>query len=142
MQCTECNSDNVQKLSLVYEQGTQNINATSSTITNHGFGQGFSTGTTRTSGTTQSITAQRAAPPAKKKIIIPIVAIVAGFVLAKYGELWGLLVSVVGGIYFYTSFLYNRNVYPRLYANWQNSWLCNKCGAIYMQQSKTQAYHN
>lgn len=133
MQCTQCNSDNVQRLSLVYEQGTQNISATSRTTTSYGFGQGFSRGTTTTTGKSQSITAMKAAPPNKKKIIIPIVLIVAGLFLMKQGELWALIISAVGGFLFYFYFKYNRNVYPRLYADWENSWLCNRCGTIYLQ---------
>ncbi|AYL96693.1 hypothetical protein [Mucilaginibacter celer] len=75
----------------------------------------------------------KAAPPNKKKIIIPIVLIVIGLFLMKQGELWALVIAGFGGYLFYAYFNYNRNVYPRLYADWEKSWLCNKCGAIYLQ---------
>ena len=29
---------------------------------------------------------------------------------------------------------YNENVYPKLYQEWQNSWYCNKCGNITIEE--------
>ncbi len=79
MQCTECNSDNVQRLSVIYESGTQQINTTSNSIgssvgVGRGFGLGVGSATTKTKGTSQSYLAGKAAPP-KKKSFIPALVI-------------------------------------------------------------------
>jgi len=141
MQCTTCQSDNVQKLSLVYEQGTQNIRTSSHTtgggvgFGRGGLGVGGGSATTTTTGRSQSIAAQRAAPPDKKKIGIPFTIAGAGLAIAL---IWGaipifLIALAVGGFLFWKFSQYNKNVYPPLYAEWQRSWLCNKCGTIYQQ---------
>jgi hypothetical protein len=140
MQCKTCNSDNVQKLSVVYEQGTQNIKTKGRTmgsgvgVGRGGLGAEFGTATTTTTGKSQSIAAQKAAPPEKKKIAIPILLIAGGIIImAAMNVLVGLVALAIGGFLFWKYFQYNKNTFPPLYDTWQQSWLCNKCGAIYMQ---------
>lgn len=140
MQCTQCNSDNVQKLSVIYEQGTQNIRTTGRTVGSGagigrgGLGAGFGTATTTTTGKSQSIAAQKAAPPDKKKIIIPIALIAAGLiVLFAIHAFTGIALIAIGAFIFWKFTQYNNTTYPPLYAEWQRSWLCNKCGTIYAQ---------
>jgi len=42
---------------------------------------------------------------------------------------------IAGGVYAaYWGYGYNRDKWPALYARWDSSWLCNKCGAIYEQK--------
>lgn len=144
MQCTQCNSDNVQKLSLVYEQGTQNIQTTGHTTgAGVGFGSGglgaaFGSARTTTAGKSQSITAQKAAPPNKKPLILQVVLTIVGILLlmADFKGGWAIVLGwgliATGGFMIWKSYQYNKNTYPPLYAEWQRSWFCNKCGSIFL----------
>ena len=137
MQCPTCHSDNVQKLSLVYEQGTQNIRTTGRTtgggvgLGRGGLMVGGGGGTTRTKGKSQSIAAQKAAPPDKKKIALPVLLIVAGVLLFSYSTMLGVAVLAAGGFLLWKFSQYNSQTYPPLYAQWEKSWLCNKCGSLF-----------
>lgn len=145
MQCTQCNSDNVQKLSLVYEQGTQNIQTTGYTtgsgvgVGSGGLGVGFGSTRTTTTGKSQSIVAQKAAPPDKKSLVLPIVMVIGGifFLMASFKGGWAIVLGwgliAAGGFMIWKGYQYNKNTYPPLYTEWQRSWFCNKCGSIFMQ---------
>lgn len=141
MQCTTCNSDNVQRLSVVYEHGTQKINTSSRTVGGgggfggRGLGGGFGSASTATTGKSQSLSAKKASPPNKKPIIIPALLIAAGLLAIFAGSLYiiGIVLLSVGGFLFWKFNQYNKSTFPPLYAQWEKSWLCNKCGAIYAQ---------
>jgi hypothetical protein len=141
MQCKSCGSDNVQKLSLVYEQGTQNIKTTGRTygsgvgVGRGGIGAGFGSARTTTTGKSQSLAAKKAAPPEKKPIALAIGVIVIGLFIAIAIDAVavGLIAVAIGGFLFWTFYRYNKNTFPPLYAEWDKSWLCNKCGAVYVQ---------
>lgn len=144
MQCPACQSDNTQKLSLVYEQGTQNIRTTGRTygggggIGRGGLGGGFGSATTTTTGKQQTIAAQKAAPPDKKKIILPIIIIAVGIFLFFQMFPLGLLVTAGGGFLFWKFYRYNSDTFPPLYAQWEKSWVCNKCGTVFTPQTNLQ----
>lgn len=144
MQCTRCNSDNVQRLEVVYEQGTQNIKTTGRTtgsgvgFGNGGIGVGLGSATTTTTGTSQSLMAKKAAPPTKKPIAVPIVLIIIGLISlmmtgAGFFILAGIALIGLGGFLFWKYSQYNKLTYPPLFATWQSSWLCNKCGTIFAE---------
>ena len=139
MQCTKCNSDNTQRLEVVFENGTQNIN-TNSHSAGAGFGGSFGVGgvTTKTSGTSQSIVGGKAAPPPEKSYKWPAIFMFIGFCFAGSGAGFtsyavGLPIIAIGGFFGYRAFQYNSTEWPPLYQLWQESWLCNKCGTIYHQ---------
>ncbi len=138
MQCPHCHSDNIQKLSVVYEHGTQNIQTTGRTrgsgigFGGGGLGAGIGSARTTTKGKSQSIAAKNAAPPDKKKIIIPIAMMGVGLLIIKFIHVFpGLLFIAGGGFIFWKFWQYNKNTYPPLYQQWQRSWLCNRCGEIF-----------
>lgn len=142
MQCTKCESDNVQSLSVIYESGTQQINTKSFTsggglgLSGGGLGAGIGGGRTKTSGTQQSQLAAKAAPPKKKSFSATIIIILIG-IIAIYFELPTiilLLAIMIGGFLGYRAFKYNKEEYPSKYQTWVNSWHCNKCGTIFLKQ--------
>lgn len=136
MHCTQCNSENTQRLSVIYQSGTQHISTTSRTYGGGG-GSGFGVGaaTTSTSGTAQSYLATKAAPPPKKSYKwIPLLVFIAVVIMVYTGNI--LLFGIIAGIaafLFYKAFRYNKDVYPGLRAIWLKSWHCNKCGTIYSE---------
>ena len=134
MNCPQCKSDNVQRLSVIYEGGTQKINTTSSSfgsgVSNRG-GFGLGTATTRTQGTAQTKAAEKAAPPKKKNYALAVVLIVLGLFLTTQSVIF-ILLAGLGGYLAYKANAYNKETYPPLYSTWEKSWQCNKCGEIYV----------
>lgn len=129
MQCDKCNSDNIQKLEMVYESGTHRISTTSDTSGEYG-------GRTETSGSSQSALSARASPPAKKTYSeFVIFLIIPGFLcLSSKSYTWNAVGVALGvfGIYLVCSAVkYNFGTYHSLYGHWKESWLCHKCGNIY-----------
>lgn len=131
--CSKCQSDNVQKLSLAYESGLSDVNTKTNGFSFGGAGLNF--GGARTKGTSQTALSMRAAPPRKYSYIKPVLI---GLLASVIVEIWlsttlltnAVLVVTSGGL-LYRSFLYNRNQWPALHNSWRNSFICHKCGAIY-----------
>jgi len=142
MECPQCKSDNVQKLSIIYQLGTQKINTSSRSFGSGvgggrgGFIGGFGSSSTTTTGTSQSLIAKMAAPPAKKTYVATVILfLIGGIILATGSYIFiGLLLIGGGGFMAYKDYNYNQNEWPPINKNWQNSWHCNKCGEIYALQ--------
>lgn len=140
--CPSCKSDSIQRLAAVYESGLSNIN-TKSRATGIGIardGLGVGVGGSKTTGTSQTVASQRAAPPAKKRYLKPLLLIFGGFVILSLfmGGKNAFITSTVNIIYLLTSvgwifhaFQYNANVWPPLKATWDNSFLCNRCNEMF-----------
>ncbi len=140
--CPSCKSANIQRLAVVYESGLSNIN-TKSRATGIGIGidgLGVGAGGSKTTGTSQTAASQRAAPPAKKRYLKPLLLIFGGFVILSLfmggknaiitGTVnIGYLLASVGWIVH--AFQYNANVWPPLKATWDNSFLCNRCNEMF-----------
>lgn len=139
MQCAQCHSDNVQKLSVIYQSGTQTINTTSRTFgSGVGFGGGGLLGvgsaSTRTTGQQQSHLAGIAAPPKKRSYSAPVIIITMSIISMMAGWMSGaffLLPLALSAFLVYRAFAYNKNQWPPKYQHWSKSWHCNKCGVIY-----------
>lgn len=134
--CDSCKGENVQKLSLVYEGGFSNLKATSSGV-GVGFGgdgAGIGIGSSTTKGTSQSILSQKASPPARKKPVKVGLLYGAATTFVYYfapGNLGiAFILLLAGGIHVFANLRYNRMIYPKLFKNWDLSYLCMKCGAI------------
>ena len=135
MQCDKCDSDNTQRLEVVFENGTSNIN-TRSHSAGAGIGGGFGIGgvTTKTSGTSQTVLGEKAAPPMKKPYKWAIISIFVGllFLSGSGGAMvFGGLLIAAGAYFIYAASVYNKNEWPPLFKHWQECWLCHKCGSIY-----------
>ncbi|TVT40240.1 hypothetical protein FNT36_12185 [Hymenobacter setariae] len=143
MNCPSCTSDNVQKLSILYELGTNDIRTSSVTTglgggLSRGSGLGLGTAHTSTKGTSQSKLASKASPPAKQSYKVAL-AIVLGILMLLVAAGNGFFLTIAllliggGGYLLYRAYLYNNNTWPPKYAIWQQSWHCNRCGDIYSQ---------
>ena len=139
MKCPKCNSENTQRLEVVYDNGTHDIN-TKSKSSGIGFGRGgigFGLGSTKTSGKSVSGSAQKAALPSKKSFKYQIIGLIAGvYTIGSAGsslgfKIAGVAVIAASAYVFYKNITYNSKVFPNLYQTWLNSWFCTKCGSIY-----------
>jgi hypothetical protein len=132
MKCPKCESENTQRLEVVLHGGTQNINTTSASVGGVMRGGAFGA-LTKTSGQSQSVLAQKATPPAKKKYGFALAMIIMGTLFVG-NSLWiGLLPLAIGLFVGYTALQFNSKQWPSLYKTWLDSWLCHKCGTIYHQ---------
>ena len=157
MKCPQCQSENVQNIRLVYESGTATLSGSARTGGvgyTPGVGTTYSTAVTGLSGKQSSLTAQRHAPPAQKKLgclwWLGIV-VCATFTLQLLGglrlltairnvesALVALLFISVGGLALVGLVAlirhrrrvnhFNRDLWPTLYEDWTQKWLCHRCG--------------
>lgn len=139
MQCSKCDSDNTQKLEVVFNHGTQHISAVGH-ISGTGTGStpGIAGGTTHLYGTAQTKMASKVAPPDKKTHGNAAILFCIAIFCLKLGDrnIYGILFLLficASGFSIYKTRTYNKTVWPGLYQQWKDSWLCNKCGNIYHQ---------
>jgi hypothetical protein len=134
MDCPQCKSDNTQKLSIIYDAGTQNIKTSSSTF-GSGVGRGgvgIGSAHTTTTGTSQSVMAKKLAPPPKKSYALVSGLSILGLILFFAGQMvLGLIPIGIALLLGYKAYQYNKGEWPPKYDTWAKSWHCNKCGNVY-----------
>lgn len=134
--CPSCKSDATQKLSIVFENGISDVNTTSRSV-GLGVGRGglaLGGAKIKTEGTSQTAASQKAAPPAKKPYLKPLLYIFAAMIIASIflnGLVLGPLVTLawLGGsiAYIVTARKFNSQVWPELFAQWDRSFVCSRC---------------
>lgn len=142
--CPSCKSDNIQRLAVIYEGGLSDID-TKTRGSAIGFGRGgigVGVGSSKTKGTSQTAASQRAAPPAKKRYVKPLLMILgASMLLAMFAgdsklmqdvASLGWLAASAGWVVY--AFQYNAKTWPPLKAAWEKSYLCNRCNEMFVIQ--------
>ena len=134
MNCTSCESDNTQKLSVVFNSGTSVVNTTTNTA-GVGIGSGLSLGIggakSNTTGVSQTNLGAMAAPPMKKSYKAAVILFLFTFIfLGKVLIPWILALGLLI-FWMYKIFQYNRGPWVTLYNEWEQTWFCNKCGNTY-----------
>jgi hypothetical protein len=134
--CGACKSENIQKLSLVYEGGLSHAEGKETGI-GVGLGAGgvgTGIGSSKYKGTNQSLLSKNAAPPVKRKPVKEGFFYLLGVVLVYQFAPGNLgiefLLIVAGGIHVFWNWRYNQNTFPGLIRQWNASFLCLKCGTI------------
>jgi hypothetical protein len=133
MKCEKCGSDNVQRLQVTYEGGTHNIEMEG---TADGGGDGHGSQYITSSGKSSTLLAERVAPPEKQSYVLMslILVFISFFCLGAESWMWNVLgIGLIGLMVFWAhgSIKYNRNVWPKDYKIWMESWICHKCGNIF-----------
>ena len=149
LHCPRCKSTNLKKVSLAYQEGLYRVD-TNTRLGGVLFGSGgpdMVVGRARTKGVRQTELSMRLSPPAKwsylKLIawggIISVVALVAyvNHVMASPPPVSVLPVQIyaalVSGAFIFLFILFwrhNRSTYPRRYAHWNRSFICERCGVV------------
>ena len=137
-QCSQCGSEDIQKLSMVYEAGTSVIDtrsrgsSTGIGITRGGLGIGTAVNSSRTRGTQTSEIAKRAAPPpAKTALGWLVLGLVGGLLLwALAGPILALALFGLCIFLMIKGNAYNGGELVKLREAWNQSWLCHRCGTI------------
>lgn len=134
--CGACKSENIQKLSLVYEGG---LSHTQGKETGIGIGlgsggAGAGIGSSKYKGTNQSLLSKNAAPPTKRNLLkVGFFYLLGAWLVYQFapGNLAVVLLLVIGGgIHVFMNWRYNQNTFTGLYHKWDSSFLCLKCGEI------------
>lgn len=138
--CPHCQSTEIQRFSVAYQSGISQINTKSA-----GIGMSLSgkvgIGGAKTKGQSQTELSRTTAPPKKLTygiwigcgfVLWFLLTGLIGSIIPNSGAIAGTLAMIVGwgvALYFmYKSFLYNRDVHPKLMQQWENSWVCFRCG--------------
>jgi hypothetical protein len=144
--CPNCQSEDVQTLQVVFDEGTSRLDGRQTGggvgwSPGHGVGVGVGGGKIR--GTTQSVLAQKAAPPKRKSVAGGVVVAIIGLVLLiglvsagggaiAAGIIIGLILMALGVYAAYRANGYNASEWPGLYEQWRKSWMCRKCGTVFV----------
>ena len=159
LQCPECGSEHVRKVSLLYEDGVQKTK--SRTIMGGGlfsiFGPALGIGGAVTRGKNTTLTAERLAPPQRARPILAAVLVFFGFGMfgeipaiflgrllgGKSGETVGLMFFFIAlfGVPIYLlvkGFAENRR-YPERYASWNSMFACTTCGRVFTREDASPA---
>jgi len=144
MNCPSCNSENTQRLEVIFEHGTDHITTTSKTSVRPFMRLLPSAkAKTRTTGIAMSKAAQKAAPPFKKGYKTPVIGLLIGLgaILYQFGgdfnTLWFILgLAAAGGFgwLLFTAIRYNVQRWPSDHSAWQKRWMCNKCGVVFAEE--------
>ena len=122
--CPKCGSDNIQRCSVIYQNGT----------ISHSYTSRSGDYSVDTSGVESSALARSVAPPAKEEASWGKMIIAGFFAVASFldGVYWLAVILALATVYFFQSSNeaneYNEKKRPREYKNWENSRLCHKCG--------------
>ena len=149
LQCEICGSSDLKKVSLVYQDGLRHVKTRSRLV---GFLVGASgasvvTGTSVRRGTHQSDLSRSLHPPSKWSyaklfrgaFVVTCLALFSYVVFASTSappvstlpvKLYVFLAPVAFLVLFAAFWRHNHLVYPRRYAEWDRSFLCQRCGSV------------
>jgi hypothetical protein len=140
--CPKCTSTEVRKLSLIYNEGLSIINTVSQgsgAAFGSGGGMAFGSTSTSTTGRQQTALSQQAAPPGKKHWMLwSTAAFFCGFyavgsiVHPGLGTLVALGLTVLAVRFAISGRQFNNEVLPGLMQKWEQSFMCNRCGAHFV----------
>jgi hypothetical protein len=131
--CPACGSPDVRKLSLVYREGTTHMQ-TNLGLATHTLGGAIVGAPVH--GSSRSLLSLHSAPPAKKEIGaghllaggIAAIMVAIGFMGGGIDVLViGALILIALGAVGVRGMTWNREEFPKLYADWDAAFLCNRC---------------
>jgi hypothetical protein len=152
LHCTHCQSTDLRKVSLVYQQGRFDVKARTrlrGLLLGTG-GPDLIVGSTNTIGVLQTQLSRHLHPPVKWSYLklvgwfalgsfVALIAYVQS-VMGSFGTASSLPVSiyvvVVSCLFLFLGFLiwrHNHCAYPVQYAEWERSFLCMRCGSVSAQ---------
>lgn len=150
IECPECGSQDVRKVSMVYEMGVQKTRS-------HSMGGGaalsllgpiIGAGGSISRGRHESLLAARIGPPKKRRPVSMAVLVFFGMgsfgmgIPIVLGVVFGNVVAVIAYVAYLIAlfalplyilvdgFRYNKKL-PRLLAKWENLFVCERCGEVF-----------
>jgi hypothetical protein len=152
LRCPKCNSNNLKKVSLAYQEGTYHINTRGRMrgLRFAGGGPDILVGRTTTGGSQQSALSKRLSPPSKWSYVkLVLWSGVATFIaLILYVQhvmsssvpasslpvrLYLIFAPVVLLLLVGIVWRHNGSTYEQKYAQWNESFVCGRCGTVSKQ---------
>ena len=126
--CPKCGSEQAQKLSVIFQGGTSLVNAV--------------TAGAHTAGISQSIASKNAAPPQRRSIGCGAATLMGlGAFITVIGLTSSATAFFIGAIMFafpasiaYSHHKWNTEEFPKLYAHWDATFQCTRCGTRFVPQ--------
>ena len=140
--CPRCRSEQVTRFPVLWQDGMNALQLTTASLS-----QGGGAGVAFTGGTSQTVSSAAAAPPrllygggAAKWAFVggPLLFLVTW---AVFGGTWyaGVFALAVGGLVSTLNYrkwqairAWNRDEFPRVYHQWENTYRCGRCGEVYV----------
>jgi hypothetical protein len=152
LRCPKCNSNNLKKLSLAHQEGTHHID-TRSRMRGLLFadgGPGILVGRLSTRGSQQSALAKRLSPPSKWRYVKLVIwsGVVTFIALVLYVQhvmsspvpasslpvkVYAVFAPVVLLLLVGTVWRHNHSTYQQKYDQWNESFICQRCGTVSQQ---------
>jgi hypothetical protein len=154
LRCPHCDSTDLKRLALVYQAGSSQIRARTR-LRGLIFGEGgpsvFTAGAT-TDGNQQSELAKSVAPPLKwsytrlvvRAALVTVAAFIACVIFVIVStppvstlpmKLYVFLAPAVFCVCLFLTWRHNTLIFPRGFADWDRSFLCERCGKVSLQDS-------
>jgi len=152
LRCAKCNSNNLKKVSLAYQEGTYHIDTRSRMrgLLFAGGGPGIVVGRTATRGSQQSALSKRLKPPSKwsyLKLVLwsGVVTLIALVVYVQHVmsspmpasslpvKLYVVFAPVVLLLLLGIVWRHNHSTYEQKYTLWNESFICERCGTVSQQ---------
>lgn len=137
LDCPGCGSDNVRRLSLVYEDGLHALggNARGAAVALGARGLGVQLGRSTAQGTIQTASSATAAPPVKTSyrpslLLMFIAVALVGPVLSS--SALALALFLLGGVLLGLAVRYNRTIWPSELHRWRATYRCQRCGRSFI----------
>ncbi len=150
--CPKCDSNNLKKVSLAYQEGTYHIDTRSRMrgLLFAGGGPGIVVGRTATRGSQQSALSKRLKPPSKwsyLKLVLwsGVVTLIALVIYVQHVmsspvpasslpvKLYVIFAPVVLLLLVGTVWRHNHSTYQQKYDQWNESFICQRCGTVSQQ---------
>ena len=127
--CPKCGSENIQSCPVIYQSGT----------VGHSYTSRSGDYQIDTSGTESTHLAQSVAPPAQKETFWGFMLITGAIAAFALYDGFHYVIAGIFGLVAAVSFVtnqeaseYNEKIWPREYKNWQRSYMCHRCGNIFI----------
>ena len=137
LECPGCGSDNVRRLSLVYEDGLHALggNARGAAVAFGTRGVGVQLGGSKAQGTIQAASSAAAAPPMRssyhRSLLIMFIAV--AFVGPIFSSrLLALALFLLGLVLLGRAARYNRTIWPSELHRWRATYRCQRCGRSFI----------
>jgi hypothetical protein len=151
LQCPNCRSTDLKKVSLAYQEGLQRVNMGTRLrgVVVGSDGPDLVVGRATTKGTQQTEISKELTPPKKWSYLKLIGRAILGFLsvgwivfyvntITKHSSsvssvplaIYGLVSACLFAVVFCLYWSHNHSIYPRQYAQWDQSFICQRCGGV------------
>ena len=153
LRCPKCNSNNLKRVSLAYQEGTYRVDARSRIrgLLFAAGGPGILVGRTSTRGSQQSALSKRLSPPTKWSYVklvgwSGVVTLIALVIYVQHVmstpvpasslpvKLYVIFAPVVVLLLVGIVWRHNHSIYERDYVHWDRSFICQRCGCVSEQE--------